>query len=67
MPKMKTNRTAYKKFRRTGKGQYKRAQAYLSHNTAKKTPKRRMNLRKIVLVDDTNVMAVRRMLPYRNR
>lgn len=64
MPKMKTNRTAYKKFRKTAKGKIKRGQAFMSHNTAKKTPKRRMNLRKTIYVDKADEARVRTMLPY---
>lgn len=64
MPKMKTNKTASKKFRVTSKGKVKRSQAFMSHNTAKKTPKRARNLRKMTYVDSVDVPAVQRMLPY---
>jgi large subunit ribosomal protein L35 len=64
MPKMKTNRTAKKKFRVGAKGTLKRAQAFTSHMTAKRGPKRRRRLRAIVVVDKTNSGAVRRQLPY---
>lgn len=64
MPKMKTNRTAYKKIRAGGKGKLKRGRAFKSHNTAKKTPKQRRQLRGSVIVDETNAPAIRRLLPY---
>jgi large subunit ribosomal protein L35 len=64
MPKMKTNKTASKKFRVSRKGRVKRAQAFASHNTAKKAPKRIRRLRKIVNLDDSNAHGVKRMLPY---
>ena len=64
MPKMKTNRTARKKFTINKNGKVKRAQAFHSHNTAKKSPKRRRNLGKMGQVDKTNLRDVRRMLPY---
>jgi large subunit ribosomal protein L35 len=64
MPKMKTNKTASKKFRVSRKGRVKRAQAFTSHNTAKKSPKRLRRLRAILTVDETNTKAVKRMLPY---
>jgi large subunit ribosomal protein L35 len=63
MPKMKTNRTAYKKFRVTKKGKIKRSQAYMSHNTAKKSPKRVRNLRKMTYVDPVDVPMIKAMLP----
>lgn len=60
---MKTNRTAYKKYKVTSKGKVKRSQAYMSHNTAKKTQKRCRNLRKMTYVDAADVPAIRVMLP----
>ena len=41
MPKMKTNRGAAKRFRKTGKGGYKRAQSHLNHILTKKKSKRK--------------------------
>ncbi len=64
MPKLKTNRQAKKKFRERGNGSVKRAQAFTSHNTAKKSPKRIRNLRKSVTVDDANMNSVKGLLPY---
>lgn len=64
MPKLKTNRTARKKLFPNKNGKVKRAKAYHSHNTAKKSPKRRRNLSKMGMVDKTNIPALRRMLPY---
>jgi large subunit ribosomal protein L35 len=64
MPKIKTNRTASKKFSINKKGTIKRGCAHHSHNTAKKSPKRKRNLRKMTTVDKTNAGAVRRQLPY---
>ena len=63
MPKMKTNKTAAKKFRVMKSGRVKRAQAYTSHNTALKTRKRIRRLRKILGVDATNLKAVIGLLP----
>ena len=64
MPKMKTNRGAAKRFRKTGKGGYKRAQSHLNHILTKKTPKRKRKLRATQQIADADVKAVRRMLPY---
>lgn len=64
MPKIKTNRTAAKKFSINKKGTIKRGGAHHSHKTANKSPKQRRNLRKNKLVADVDTSAVRRQLPY---
>lgn len=64
MPKLKTLRSAAKRFKSTGSGKIKRKQAYHSHILTKKTPKRKRNLRKQSLVHGTDYKRVRRMIPY---
>lgn len=64
MPKVKTNRGAAKRFKATGSGKIKRNKAYSSHILTKKSTKQKRNLRKAGLVDESNVKAVKRMLPY---
>jgi large subunit ribosomal protein L35 len=64
MPKMKTNRGAAKRFKVSGTGKIIRNKAYCSHILTKKTTKRKRNLRKSGLVDETNVKGLRRILPY---
>jgi large subunit ribosomal protein L35 len=64
MPKIKTNRGAAKRFRKTGSGKIARRKAFASHIMTKKTTKRKRNLRKSVLIDSTNQKGVSRMLPY---
>ena len=64
MPKMKTNRGAAKRFKVTGSGKVMRRKAFASHILTKKTTKRKRGLRMASEVDETNVKAVRRMLPY---
>ena len=49
MPKMKTNRAAAKRFKKTGSGNLKRNKAYR---------------RKQPLVDSTNVKNMKKILPY---
>jgi len=63
MPKLKTHRGAAKRFKKTGTGKFKRSKAYLSHLLTHKSSKRTKQLRKSGLVDQTNVDAVRKMLP----
>lgn len=62
--KLKTNRSAAKRFARTGSGKIKRNKAYASHLLSSKTRKRKRNLRKSTLVDSANMCGVKRMLPY---
>ena len=41
MPKMKTNRGAAKRFKKTGTGKIKRSKAFTSHILTKKSTKRK--------------------------
>lgn len=61
-PKMKTNRGAAKRFRKTKNGKFKRERAFLSHIRMKKTTKRKRRLRHQTTVDSTELKRVRRML-----
>lgn len=64
MPKIKTRRSAAKRFQVTGSGKISRRRMNLRHILTKKDPKRKSRLGQTALVDGTNVKAVRRMLPY---
>ncbi len=64
MPKMKTNRGAAKRFKKTGSGKIARRKAYANHILTKKSTKRKRNLRKSALIDSTNYKHICRLLPY---
>ena len=64
MPKIKTNRAAAKRFRRTGTGKYMFAKSHASHILTKKTRKPQKARRNQQVMDATNRKAVKRMLPY---
>ena len=64
MPKIKTNKSATKRFRPTKGGGFKRNCAYTRHLKSCKSSKRRRSLRKAVMVDATDLRAVKEMLPY---
>ncbi|MGH8631094.1 MAG: 50S ribosomal protein L35 [Burkholderiales bacterium] len=64
MPKLKTKRSAAKRFARTGKGGFKRAHSFKRHILTKKKAKRIRNLRGPTQVHDSDVAEVRQMLPY---
>lgn len=64
MPKIKTNKAAAKRFKKTGTGKLKRMKAYKSHILTKKTTKKKRDLRKATIVDSTNVKNMKKILPY---
>lgn len=64
MSKMKTNRGAAKRFKKTGKGGFKRSQSHLRHILTKKSTKRKRHLRSTQQVAAADVKMVRRMLPF---
>ena len=64
MPKLKTNRAAAKRFRRTGGGGFKRRQGYRNHILTKKSTKRKRHLRSPSQVSEADVKAVRQLLPH---
>ncbi len=63
MPKIKTNRAAAKRFRKTGTGKIVYNKSCASHMLSKKTTKRKRPLRKSHIVDKTNVKGIRLLLP----
>jgi large subunit ribosomal protein L35 len=64
MPKMKSHRGAAKRFKKTGTGKLKRAQAFKSHILTKKRPGRKATLSGSTDVSPANAKTVKRMLPY---
>ena len=63
MPKIKTNRSAAKRFKKTGSGKFIFSKSHASHILTKKTRKRKRGLRKKQVLEHANLMQVRRMLP----
>lgn len=64
MPKIKTRRSAAKRFKVTGTGEFKRSKSFKSHILEKKSPARKRNLRKAALVSKSDHERVAKMLPY---
>ena len=64
MPKMKTSKSAAKRFKVTGTGKLKRNKAYKRHILTKKTTKNKRNLRKSAITDATNVKTMKKILLY---
>jgi large subunit ribosomal protein L35 len=65
MPKMKTHRGAAKRYRVTGSGKIKRAQAFKSHILTKKSTKRKRNLRKSAYISEAEAKVVKKLIPYK--
>ena len=63
MPKIKTNRAAAKRFRKTGTGKFKFSKSHASHILTKKTTKRKRALRRQQVADKTNMRELRLLLP----
>ncbi len=66
MPKMKTNRGAAKRFRRTAKG-FKHKRSNKSHILTKMAPKRKRRLKGFAAVSAADEAAVKRMVPKKAR
>jgi large subunit ribosomal protein L35 len=64
MPKIKTNRGAAKRFRKTGTGKIRRNKAFTSHILTKKTTKRKRELRQGTLVAAVDEKNISRLIPY---
>ena len=63
MPKLKTNRAAAKRFRKTASGKFKAGHAFKSHILTKKSTKTKRQLRGAVNVHETNMGHMAQMLP----
>lgn len=63
MPKIKTNRAAAKRFRKTGTGKFVFNKSHASHILTKKSRKRKRSLRKSGIIDKTNTRQLKLLLP----
>jgi large subunit ribosomal protein L35 len=62
MPKMKSHSGAKKRFKKTKSGKIKRKQANKGHLLTKKDQKRKNNLSKDAVVDETDAKRIKRLL-----
>ena len=62
MPKMKSNRSARKRFRLTATGKVRRNRAFLRHILTSKARKRKRRLRQPALVAATDARRMKRLL-----
>jgi large subunit ribosomal protein L35 len=63
MPKIKTNRAAAKRFKKTGSGKIVFRKANASHMLTKKTTKRKRALRKGQIAKQVDMKEIKRLLP----
>ncbi len=64
MPKLKTNRGAAKRFKKTGTGKVKAKRAYARHILTKKATNRKRVLRTPKMIDKRDSRKVRELMPY---
>jgi large subunit ribosomal protein L35 len=64
MPKLKTKRSAAKRFSLTGSGKVRRNRAGRRHILTKKSQKRKRQLRGTIVMRDCDVKIVKACLPY---
>ncbi len=64
MPKLKTNRGAAKRFKKTGTGKIKAKKAFARHILTKKTTKRKRILRTPKIVEKSDTKGLKKLIPY---
>ncbi|UCH77910.1 MAG: 50S ribosomal protein L35 [Candidatus Coatesbacteria bacterium] len=67
MPKMKTNRGAAKRMRRTRRGKIIRYRSFRGHLQTGKSPARRRRLRQKATVSPADRKSVAKLIPYARR
>ncbi|MDJ0802256.1 MAG: 50S ribosomal protein L35 [Desulfobacterales bacterium] len=63
MPKIKTNRAAAKRFKKTGSGKFVFSKSHASHILTKKSRKRKRALRQPQIIDKSNTKEIKLLLP----
>ena len=63
MPKIKTNRAAAKRFKKTGTGKYMFAKSHANHILTKKTTKRKRSLRQREIINKSDRRELKLLLP----
>ncbi|MCK4739531.1 MAG: 50S ribosomal protein L35 [Deltaproteobacteria bacterium] len=64
MPKMKTNRGAAKRFKKTATGKIKRGKAGLRHILTSKATGVKRGLRKSTMVSKADTASISKLIPY---
>ena len=64
MPKLKTNRGAAKRFKKTGTGKIKAKRAFARHILTKKATRRKRGLRRPKMIEGADTKGVKKLIPY---
>jgi large subunit ribosomal protein L35 len=64
MPKLKTKRSAAKRFKKTASGKLLRRKGWKRHLLEWKPPKRKRQLRKAIQVSKVDARRIARLIPY---
>lgn len=64
MPKLKTRKAAAKRYKVTGNNNFLRRHAYKGHLLMKKSNRQKRKLSQVILVNPSDVKAIKLMLPY---
>jgi large subunit ribosomal protein L35 len=64
VPKLKTNRGAAKRFKKTGTGKIKAKRAFARHILTKKSSNRKRGLRTPKFVEQSDSKGIKALLPY---
>ncbi|MFI4846835.1 MAG: 50S ribosomal protein L35 [Candidatus Makana argininalis] len=64
MKKIKTLKSAAKRFKKTSSGKFKHKRSNLRHILTKKTTKRKRHLRKKYLISKKDIKSIIKCLPY---
>ena len=64
MPKIKTSKTAAKRFKLTGTGKVKANKAFARHILTKKSPKKKRNLGQASYLSKGDSANVKKLIPY---
>ena len=64
MPKLKTRKSAAKRYKITGNNTFIRRHAYKGHLLMKKSNRQKRKLSQIIAVNSSDINAIKLMLPY---
>jgi large subunit ribosomal protein L35 len=64
VPKLKTNRGAAKRFKKTGTGKIKAKRAFARHILTKKSANRKRGLRRPKSIEQEDAKGIKKLIPY---
>ncbi len=64
MPKIKTSKSAAKRFKLTGTGKVKANKAFARHILTKKSPKKKRNFAKTTYLNKGDSATIKKLIPY---